>query len=826
MSGLVWFLVTIALALTLAYTRAKLPAWTAAFAALLGANWFVAGGFPLVGAIVFLAVAIPLNILPLRRALFSRRLLAWFRSVMPPISKTERIALDAGNTWWDADLFTGNPDWNKLLGYPSPQLSDHEQQFIDRPTEELCRMIDDWQITHELNDLPAPVWEFMKEKGFFGMIIPKEYGGHGFSALAHSSVVMKVASRSPSAGVTVMVPNSLGPGELLLHYGTDKQKDYYLPRLAKGEEIPCFALTGPQAGSDAGAIPDTGIVCKGKHKGKEVLGFRVNWDKRYITLAPVATLLGVAFKAYDPDGLLGDKKSLGISLALIPTDTDGVEIGDRHHPLNAAFQNGPTRGKDVFIPMEYLIGGEEFIGEGWRMLMNCLSVGRAISLPALGTGAGKLSSRTTGAYARVRKQFKTPIGKFEGVEEALTRIGAYTYRMEAIRRMTAGALDLGEKPSVLSAILKYHCTEGMRQVVSDAMDVHAGKGVIMGPTNYLARTYQSIPISITVEGANILTRSLMIFGQGAIRCHPYLLTEMECVGMEDEEEAVRRFDRALFAHVGFTISNAVRAFVTGLTRGVFIRTPEAGRVSRYYRHFSRMSAAFAFSADVTLLMLGGELKRKEKLSARFGDVLSHLYMGSAMLKQFEDQGRPASDLPLVDWACQDSLFTIEDRLGEIFRNFPSPLIGRLVKWVVMPTGRAFRRPTDRQGHDVAALLLTPSAARDRLTRGIYTSKDPEDPVGMVEFALERVLAAEPLEARLQKGLGVRLSPANLEENIERGVTEQVISEQEAEVIREAATATARAIAVDELPPDQSPQAHAGKKTGGKSESNPQAEATG
>ncbi|WP_406672544.1 acyl-CoA dehydrogenase, partial [Natronospira sp.] len=658
MSGLVWFLVTIALALSLAYIRASLPVWTGAFAALIGANWLISGSLPLVATIVFLAVAIPLNVLPLRRAVFSSRLLNWFRSVMPPISQTERVALDAGNTWWDADLFTGQPDWNKLLSYPSPQLTDEEQAFVDGPTEELCKMIDDWQITHELNDLPAPVWDFLRDNRFFGMIIPKEYGGLGFSALAHSSVVMKVASRSPSAGVTVMVPNSLGPGELLLHYGTDKQKDYYLPRLAKGEEIPCFALTGPHAGSDAGAIPDTGIVCKGEHNGKEVLGFRLNWDKRYITLAPVATLLGVAFKAYDPDGLLGDKKSLGITLALIPTDTPGVEIGDRHFPLNASFQNGPTRGKDVFIPMEYLIGDQEYIGEGWRMLMNCLSVGRAISLPALGTGAGKLSSRATGAYARVRKQFKTPIGKFEGVEEGLARIGAYTYRMEAMRRMTAGALDLGEKPSVLSAILKYHCTEGMRQVVGDAMDIHGGKGVMMGPGNYLARTYQSIPISITVEGANILTRSLMIFGQGAIRCHPYLLKEMECVGMEDEEQAVRKFDRALFSHVGFTISNAVRAFVTGLTRGLFIRTPEAGEVSRYYRQFSRMSAAFAFSADVTLLLLGGELKRKERLSARFGDVLSHLYMGSSMLKQFEDQGRPASDLPMLHWACQESLYII------------------------------------------------------------------------------------------------------------------------------------------------------------------------
>ncbi len=805
MSGLVWFCVTIALALGLAYVRASLVTWTAAFAVLLGANWIISGSLPWVWTILFLAIAIPLNVLPLRRALFSRKLLAWFRSVMPPISPTERVALDAGNTWWDADLFSGRPDWNKMLAYPTPQLTDEEQAFLDGPVEELCRKLDDWQITRELRDLPPEIWDFLREHRFFGMIIPREYGGHGFSALAHSAVVMKVASRSVSAGVTVMVPNSLGPGELLMHYGTDEQKDYYLPRLARGEEVPCFALTGPHAGSDAGAIPDTGIVCKGKHKGREVLGFRLNWDKRYITLGPVSTLLGVAFKAYDPDGLLGDQKDLGVSLALIPTDTPGVEIGNRHEPLDAAFQNGTTRGKDVFIPLEYLIGDREYIGEGWRMLMNCLSVGRAISLPALGTGAGKLCSRTTGAYARVRKQFRTPIGKFEGIEEAMTRIAAYTYRMEAMRRMTAGALDLGEKPSVLSAILKYHCTEGMRQVVNDAMDVHAGRGVMLGPSNYLARTYQSVPISITVEGANILTRSLMIFGQGAIRCHPYLLREMECVGMEGEDAAVEEFDRALFAHIGFTTSNAVRAFITGLTRGLFIRSPEAGEVSHYYRHLSRLSSAFAFSADLTLLLLGGELKRKEKLSARFGDVLSHLYMASAMLKQFEDQGRPASDLPMLEWALQDSLFTIEDRLAEIYRNFPSPILGTLVKWLVLPTGRSFRRPTDRLGKPVAEILLTPSAARDRLTRGVYTSTDPDDPIGCVEYAMERVLAADPLEARLQKKLKVRLTPNNLEENLKRGVAEDIISEQEADVIREAARASEKAIAVDEFAPEDGPQ---------------------
>ncbi|HEY1991280.1 MAG TPA: acyl-CoA dehydrogenase, partial [Gammaproteobacteria bacterium] len=594
-------------------------------------------------------LAVLLNVRPLRRMLITEHLLGWFRKVLPPISETERIAIDAGNTWWDADLFTGRPDWKKLLATPAATLSDEEQAFLDGPVDEFCKSLDDWHITHDLQDLPPEAWDKIRQHRFFGMIIPKQYGGLGFSALAHSTVVMKIGTRSTSAAVTVMVPNSLGPGELLMHYGTEEQKSYYLPRLARAEDIPCFALTGPYVGSDAGALPDIGIVCKGTYKGKETLGFRVSWDKRYITLAPVATILGLAFKAYDPEHLLGEKEDLGITLALIPTDLPGVEIGTRHNPLNAAFMNGPTRGKDVFIPFDCLIGGTQYIGKGWMMLMNCLSVGRAISLPALGTGAGKHASRVTGAYARVRKQFRVPIGKFEGVEEALARIGGLTYRMDAARRLTAGALDRGEKPSVLSAILKYHCTEGMRQVLGDAMDVHGGRGVMMGPRNYLARGYQAVPVSITVEGANILTRSMIIFGQGAIRAHPYLLKEMEAASSEDHAKATVEFDKALFAHIGFTISNAARSLWLGLTSALFTPAPVTGPTARYYRQLSRMSAAFTFTADVGLLMLGGEMKRKEKLSARYGDMLSHLYLASASLKQYEDQGRPEADLPLVEW---------------------------------------------------------------------------------------------------------------------------------------------------------------------------------
>lgn len=750
-----------------------------------------------VGWMAFLAIFVPLNVKPLRQTLISAPLLAWFRKVLPPLSSTEQIALDAGDTWWDADLFSGRPDWNKLLATRAPALSEEEQAFVDGPVEELCRVIDDWQLTTELDNLPAEAWALIRKHKLFGMIIPKEYGGLEFSALANSTVVMKIASRSLSAGVTVMVPNSLGPGELITHYGTDAQKQYYLPRLASGEEIPCFALTSPWAGSDAGAIPDTGIVCKGMHEGKEVIGMRVTWDKRYITLAPVATVLGLAFKAYDPDGLLGGPKELGITCALIPTSTPGVEIGKRHAPLNAVFPNGPTRGTDVFIPLDWLIGGTDYIGKGWMMLMNCLSAGRAISLPALGTSAGKVASRMTGAYARVRRQFRVPIGRFEGVEEALARIGGFTYRMDAARVMTAGAIDSGSKPSVLSAILKYHNTEGMRQVIADAMDVHGGRGVCMGPMNYLARTYQAVPIAITVEGANILTRSMIIFGQGAIRCHPYLLTEVQAASDPDTERGLRTFDDALFRHVGFVISNKWRAFVGGLTGGLLFAAPAVGPTRRYYRQLSRMSAAFVYLADTALLILGGELKRKERLSARFGDVLSHLYMASAVLKRFEDQGRPPEDLPLVEWALDDSLYRIQGALEDILRNFPMWPLGKTLRWAVFPLGRPYSPPSDRTGHRVADLLLAPSFARDRLTAGIFVPEDSADILGRMDAALAAVLAAEPLERKLEEGLGQRVPQSGMEAAIDRGVVAGVIDKAEAAVLRESYQAVHDVIQVDE-----------------------------
>ena len=794
MSGITWLILVLVLFGVLAFRRSSLPVWTGAAVLVLLGIQLTTTGLALLPWVLLAVVAGLLNIRPLRRTVLSKPLLKWFKSVLPPMSQTEKDAIDAGTVWWDAELFSGRPNWSTLFSAPATELTAEEQAFLEGPVEELCRMLDDWKINRELEDLPPEVWDYLGKHRFFAMIIPKEYGGLDFSARAQSEVVMKIASRSGTAAVTVMVPNSLGPGELLMHYGTPEQKQHFLPRLAKGEDIPAFALTSPWAGSDAGSMPDEGVVCKGDYKGKEVLGFRVNWSKRYITLGPIATVLGLAFKARDPDGLLGDRKELGITCALIPTGTPGVEIGRRHNPAGA-FLNGPNSGKDVFVPMEWVIGGKAQVGKGWKMLMECLSVGRAISLPALGTSGGKAAARMTGAYARVRRQFRIPIGRFEGIEEPLARIGGLTYRMDAARILTATALAMGGKPSVLSAILKYNNTEGMRQAINDAMDVHAGRAVCLGPRNYLAQTYQTIPVAITVEGANILTRTMIIFGQGAIRCHPYVLKEMLAAADEDETEGLRTFDEAFFAHAGFTVSNLVRSFVLSLTGARFVKAPDIGPTAGYARKLTRMSASFALLADVAMLTLGGELKRREKLSGRFADILSHLYMASAVLKRFEDDGRPAADLPLVRWALEDSLAVIEERLDGILRNFPVRGIGPVLRPFVLPLGRRHKGASDRLGHEVARLLLSPSETRDRLTAGVFFELSEDDPLGLMELALEKVIAAEPIERKL----GASISPVNVEIVLKKGLADGVINELEAETVREAMAITAEAIAVDDFP---------------------------
>lgn len=748
---------------------------------------------------LFLGIAIPLNMTEWRRRSITTPLFHWFRKVLPPISDTEQEALDAGTVWWDGEIFSGRPDWNRLHSYPRPTLTTEEQAFLDGPVEELCSMTNEWQLTTELQDLPENVWDFIKSNGFFGLIIPQEYGGKGFSAYAHSQVAMKLASRSGDLGSTVMVPNSLGPAELLMQYGTDEQKQYYLPRLAAGQEVPCFALTSPEAGSDAGAMPDRGIVCRGQWQGEDVLGLRVTWEKRYITLGPVATLLGLAFKVYDPDGLLGDQEELGISLALIPTDTEGVEIGRRHFPLNAAFMNGPNSGKDVFIPMDYLIGGQEMIGHGWKMLMNCLAVGRSISLPAGGTGAAKMASMTTGAYARIRRQFNLPIGEFEGVQEALARIGGNTYVMDAARTMTAGAVDLGEKPAVLSGVVKYHVTERMRQCINDAMDVHGGKGICMGPKNYLGRGYQSVPISITVEGANILTRSMMIFGQGAIRCHPYVLEEMQATQDPDQDRAIARFDTLLFEHIGHALGNAAGSLLLGLTCGALVKTPGNDDTRGYYRQLSRLSAAFATLTDTSMLMLGGELKRRERLSARLGDVLSFIYLASATLKHYHDEGEPEEDLPLLRWGVEDLLAKIEQAMHEILLNFPDRCMGIALRVLIFPLGRRLKPPSDRTGGEVARRLMTPGASRDRLLAGCYRSSDPDDVTGLLNDTLDKVILADPIEHRLSKAIrSGELEHDSEADDLAVAAESGVLSPDEAQKVRDARLARRAVIEVDDF----------------------------
>jgi len=760
------------------------------------------------GLIIVAIIAVVLFVPPIRRAVLTRSLFATYKKVLPSMSSTEKEALEAGTVWWEGELFRGNPDWKKLMAYPVPTLTAEEQSFMDNEVKEACRLVDDWKVTHELYDMTPQAWQYIKDKGFLGMIIPKKYGGKQFSAYAHSQVVTKLSTRSSALSVSVMVPNSLGPAELLLHYGTEEQKNHYLPRLAKGDEIPAFALTSPWAGSDAASIPDYGVVCKGMYNGKEVLGMRVTWDKRYITLAPVCTILGLAFKLYDPDGLLGGKKDLGITCALIPHDHPGVDTGRRHFPLNAMFMNGPTRGKDVFMPLDFIIGGPAMAGQGWRMLMECLAAGRSISLPSSNTGMAQMTSRAVGAYSRVRSQFKMAVGKFEGVEEALTRIGAYTYMMDATRKMTAGAVDLGEKPSVVSAIAKYHVTERARQVVNDGMDIVGGKGICLGPSNFIGRAYQQIPIGITVEGANILTRSLIIFGQGAIRCHPYVLTQMQAAQNPDNEEGLKVFDKALWSHVWYVAGNALRALFMGITGSHFVgvNAKVAPETRRYYQQLTRFSAAFAFLSDVSMLLLGGSLKRREKLSARLGDILAQMYLISCTLKRYESEGRKKEDAPLMHWAIWDSMYKTQEAFENVIDiNYPNRFVGWLLHHMIFPWGHPYVVPSDRVGHQVAKLLIAPSETRDRLTAECFIPETESDPVGAIELAMAATLEAEPIEAKIRaaekKGVFENNPIANVRDIATAAHEAGVISDAEWEIMKRRNHLRDVVVRVDDFPFD-------------------------
>ncbi len=799
---MIWLISLFILAAVLAYGRASLRWTTLVAAGWLGLFSLAQGGGTFIFWlwVIFDAVFIPLNVPAIRKRLFSNLIFKLMKSMLPPMSQTEREALEAGNTWWDAELFSGKPDWKVLMDLPAPKLSAEEQAFIDGPVETLCSLLDDWDITRKRFDLPPEVWDYIKQHKFCGMIIPKHYGGLEFSEYAHSEAVMKISSRSSTAAVSVMVPNSLGPAKLLLAYGAEQQKDYYLPRLAKGEDIPAFALTGPHAGSDAGAMPDTGVVCYGTFDDNDkVLGIRLNWEKRYITLGPIATVLGLAFKLYDPEHLIGDQDNIGITVALIPTDTPGVSIGRRHFPLDSAFQNGPNWGKDVFIPMDWIIGGVEQVGNGWKMLMQCLATGRAVSLPALSTGASKMVSRNTGAYARIRKQFNLPIGEFEGIEEPLSRIAGQTYVIDAARKVTAAALDDGQKPSVISAMIKYELTERMRRVVNDGMDIQGGSGICLGPRNYLGRIYQVIPVSITVEGANILTRTMMIFGQGAVRCHPYLQREMDALGNDDRWQ----FDEVLFEHIGSALHNLAAGFWLGLTNARFVEVPGDQHSWRYFRQIARLSVGFALVADFALLTLGGSLKRKERISGRFADVLSNLYLCSCVLKNYHDQGSPQDDLPLLHWACQQTLYRAQQSLLAIFHTMPMRIPAYLLRAVLFPSGKAYAPPADHLIHQTAALLLKNSPARDRLTQGIYINHKSDDATGRIEVAFQAVLAAAPVEAKIHAAQKQKQLPKGaIAEVLEAAISKAVISKKEAELIANAEKARFAAISVDDFSPEQ------------------------
>lgn len=799
---MLWFIALIIILWVLSYHRASIQWGTLAVGVLLACYLITKGLTPLSKSLWagYLLIFITLNVVPVRQKIISNWVFKLMKNALPTMSQTEREALEAGNTWWDAELFSGSPNWKVLQNLPASKLSKEEQAFLDGPAEALCAMINDWDITHDLKDLPKEVWDYIKMHKFCGMMIPKKYGGLEFSESAHSEIVMKLSSRSSTAAVTVMVPNSLGPAKLLLNYGTEEQKNHYLPRLANGEEIPAFALTGPHAGSDAGAMPDTGVVCYGKFKDRDkVLGIRLNWEKRYITLGPIATVLGLAFKLYDPDHLIGDKENIGITVALIPTNTPGINIGRRHFPLDSAFQNGPNWGKDVFIPMDWIIGGVAQVGNGWKMLMQCLTTGRAISLPALSVGASKLACRNSGAYSRIRKQFNMPIGEFEGIEEALARMAGETYILDAARQVTNAALDQGEKPAVISAILKYELTERMRRVVNDAMDIQGGSGICLGPKNFLGRVYQVIPVSITVEGANILTRTMMIFGQGAVRCHPYVQQEMAAIA----EGNLEQFDKLFFQHIGFFARNKAACLWLGLTNARFLPTPGDHETSRYYRQIARLSAGFALLADYALLTLGGALKRKERISGRFADALANLYLCSCVLKHYQNQGSNKDDLPLLHWACQVSIYRAQEALSDILTKLPFRPVTCLLYGLIFPLGKPNRPAKEKLIHAMANLLTTENDARNRLTQGVYINNNLNDATGRIEVAFKAVLEAAPVENKIKQAQKQKLLPkGEISSLMDEALNKNIINQEEARLIVEAEQARFAAITVDDFSPEE------------------------
>ena len=781
-------LFTLSLQIGLAAGELHAPVFN--FGAVLG--WLIAAGL--------FALTFP-NI---KRDYVTRPAFRALKGAMPPISETEREALEAGTVGWDAELFSGTPNWSRLLDIPPVTLTAEERAFLDGPTEELCRKLDDWQIRHEQHDIPDEIWQFVRERGFLGMLISKQHGGLGYSAQAQSLVLGKISTRSPTAVTIVMVPNSLGPGELIEKYGTEQQKAHYLPRLARGEEIPCFALTGPFSGSDAASMRDIGVLAIGMHEGREVLGIRLTWDKRYITLAPNATLLGLAFRLFDPDNHLGRGDDLGITLALIPTSHPGVEIGRRHLPGGAPFPNGPTTGRDVFIPLDWIIGGKERVGQGWRMLMSCLAAGRSISLPATSAAAAKSVLRTSTAYARIRKQFNLPIGFMEGVEERLARLAETAYTLEAARSVTAAMVSSGEKPAVISALLKYVSTERMRDSINDALDIHGGKGICDGPSNYLQGAYQMVPVGITVEGANILTRTLIVFSQGALRSHPYLFTEIEALQDKNQERGFATFERALDGHIAYSVSNAFGALFHNFTLGLFASAPKnAPTTRRWWRQLSRASRSFALVADLTVAILGGGLKMRQKISGRMADALSELYLLSSILKRYEDDGSPPADLKLVDYCAENCLYRFDRALSGTLDNFPYPWAGVLMRIFVFPLGANRRPAPDRAGKVIVREALQPGAFRDRLTRDVFTTDDPNDRLGLLEHTLKKVVAADAAEKKLERAIREgKLRRFHDNDWIAEAASKNIVTEEEAKQLAEIRDLVGKVIAVDAFDADE------------------------
>lgn len=803
---LIGWIVALAVLLGFAFVGRSWLGWVLGLAVLL-LTWWLCGvemvaafWIVLVGGILLAAAT---GWPALRTNLISRSLMEPLGKALPRMGETEKVALEAGTVWWDGDLFAGMPDWNKLLRFKRRPLDQREQAFLDGPVEELCRKLDDWQVQQQ-RGLSEEIWALLRKHRFFGFLIPEEYGGHGFSQLAHSRIVTKVASRSIPCAVTVMVPNSLGPAELLLHYGTDEQKQEYLPRLAGGEEVPCFALTGPEAGSDAAATQSTGIVERGQWQGEEVLGMRLNWKKRYITLAPITTLIGLAFKLKDPHGLLGEVEDLGITCALIRPETPGIEIGRHHDPMGVPFANGPTEGHDVFVPLDAIIGGRKGIGEGWRMLMESLAAGRSISLPALSIGAAQMSTRICGAYATVREQFDTPIGRFEGIEEPLARIAGKTYMMTAMRDLTCGGLDAGERPAVMGNIAKAYLTEAMRDVVSDAMDIRAGSAIQRGPRNLLERMWVAVPIGITVEGANILTRSMIIYGQGAIRCHPWVHKLMASVRDDD----LKAFDRGVFGYINFVFSRGVRAWLLAMTSSHLTRPPEVKDMARRYQHLSRFSAAFAFVSDLAMGTLGGSLKRREKISGRLADALAYLVLASAVLKRYHDEPKITSSYDIACWSADHCLFQIQEALEGILDNLPSRGAAKLARTVIFPLGARFRPPNDLQGRRVARAILEDREARTNLTRDTFVPPRDEPGLGQLEAALDKAVAALPIEAKLRDAVRagkLDRMPGDLLDDA--ALAAGIITEGEYETLNDANEARRQVVLVDSFSAEEYKELH-------------------